>query len=276
MNEHEQDSVNPPWMTDPLQLLRDFEDPNVHDAQLNLSFPEPRVRYETLIRLLRKKSLQHWELLDMAENGGSEGAARAIQSTLHFSLPEAIRNAINKYMNEHTVPVSSDEPRVAAYCTEVRFIGVRKLLHPVIPLALGKSTDPEDIDLLGRAARWKRDTDYFAREDDDFRGYAAEALLRTPSKEAVHEVLCLLVESEDASGKSPIQLRLPWAKCPSKAVAEECRRLLSLGKSQTVYCIARDYEKMNPISAAFAALFHRKRYSCVLTALDMTANDIFA
>ncbi len=263
-------------MTDPLQLLRDFEDPNVHDAQFDLSFTKPRARYETLIRLLRKKSNQHWELWDMAKKGGSEGAARAIQGTRDLMLPEATRKNINKYMDEHTVPVSSDEPRVAAYCTEVSFIGVRELLHPVVPLTLSGTTDPEDIDLLGRAARWKRDTDYFKSEDDDFRGYAAEALLRTPCKEAVHEVLCLLVESnEDATGKSPIKLRLAWTKCPSKAVAEECRRLLSLPRSQAVYCIARDYEKLNPISAAFAASFHRKQYSCVFAALDSTASESF-
>ena len=221
---------------------------------------EQRQAYEELIEMFRKlnddESIAR-SLLIKVELMASEGAAIALQNTPVSKVQRRIRELLHNILIED--PDTIKESRVDLENHRLRGMG--------LPLTLANSNDPSDIELLCRAACFRRQRSPIHKDDDRFRKHAVN-VLGTFDADLARETLFMLLCSPriEPDLRSAVVEALQSQLCPS--IRRRCSDLRTLPRRAAVKQLAR-LSGSGFFRSHLDSLFHRSDYDSVFSSLEM-------
>lgn len=252
---HDQPSSMPPWQTDLVSLLREYET------------QRSKAECRQLVRVVQERNSETdiaLRLWTMVNEHDSFYAAFALHGTREMWVEKEIRNAVSKCLQNAGLLKRNDyyskpERRSHWYRRAAYLCGRSEPLYvcPLTPLALAPS-NPENIELLLKAVQYTphKDLPYLRDEDGDFRRYAAISL--SAKEESFDELVSVLLRRRESSIIYPI----------TKGIAELAPfRLLGhyaleggVSPSKKIYQIARQRLRFGRLRSAWLAYPPRKRH----------------
>lgn len=200
-------------------------------------------------------------LMEAANILNSEGAAYALRETPLVDVGNRIRSLIRDIVAE--APSSINKYKTHnKHETEDRY----SLKSQALPLALAGSTDRYDIDLLCRAALFRRTSSPIHDGDGTFRINAVRALAEIKS-ERVQETLFSMLCSPEIEPDLRMQVSLALNRNPPKDLYQRAASILSHGRRRAIRSIAR-LNGCGAFRSTWDSLFRTSRYDRVLVALD--------
>lgn len=217
----------------PFELLREFDLKQLGEQRLS---NEDRSIWRSLIEMLRNKNDEPWVAESLAKMAieRSRGAALALEGTTNQPVRRKIMQAMEDFMQQRE--------KKNAVC-------------PTVPRALAGTSDPEEIDLLCRGARWVAPP--AAGLAEDFPAVCMEALLYSNNDPAHEALLSLLVTVQPRQFRQVVVKQI--AENPGEQFPKKCREICELPRGKAVYHIARRLQNKGPLSSSLVARFGRWR-----------------
>lgn len=207
--------------------------------------------YKELIEMFRKLNDEEpiaRSLFVKVEKLASEGAAIALQNTPVPKVQRRIRELFHNILTEDPDTIK-----------KARALG--------LPLALANSNDPNDIELLCRAACFRRQRSPIHQDDDRFRKNAVKALGTfdaDPARETLFMLLCSPRIEPDL--RLAVDGALQSQLCPS--IRRRCSDLRALPRRSAVKQLAR-LNGSGFLRSYLDSLFHLSEYDSVFSSLEM-------